>query len=187
MKIFRFFNDKVRYTRNKSQLKNLSVQEVAQVSIVHRLEVQSLGLKFLTEKCLPDLISHDFTKIDNLEDFIKAKNTEGNFKNEKWWYQHHMDNEPHHALEYHGTEKINLWHFMHMAFDWVLASKTRSKDGKFGYQVNPEKFAPQLVKAFRQLILDLDEMTEVVDFDQLVKNVEKSTSVENDISSDKKK
>jgi DNA-directed RNA polymerase subunit H (RpoH/RPB5) len=134
-------------------------------TISHQHDVFLLASYFIEKEFLPDIRSHDYTKLDYIKEFrdnFHHSIVKGlPFREHEWW-NFHVKMEPHHALDYTGRKKIHLGHFIHMIADWMCAGKTRSKDGKFNPpDMNSEKLKEKLLDAFINTIDWFDKNSRV--------------------------
>jgi len=121
-----------RMTNNKNIVPDRDV--LLAESRQHSSDVINLFHYFLRKEIIPDVSTHDWTKIKYIDLFLDNFKFQlidgGKFKDHKWWKKH-VNEEPHHALDYTGARPIHLGHVLHMLCDWVAAGKARSKDGNF--------------------------------------------------------
>lgn len=99
-------------------------------SLVHIRDVQHLMLK-VVNFMLSDVLTHDWTKIEETDKFLDnfVKTGEGKeFKQQEWW-KLHAANERHHPMDYTGEGKPMLPDIIHMLCDWVAAGNARSDKG----------------------------------------------------------
>lgn len=127
-------------------------EELIEYTQAHIRDVIGLFTYYMRREVYPDVKSHDYTKLEKIDlfhDNMKATLQKGNkFKTLKWW-NIHVRNEPHHALDYTGSKKILIGHILHMLCDHVAAAKARSKTSKIEFQpMDDEKLAKVLVAAY---------------------------------------
>jgi hypothetical protein len=135
--------------------KEVDKQDLLRDIKIHQKDVFGLFHYFMKKDVFPDVASHDYTKVEHIDEFLdninsKVRGTLKSFYAHKWW-KLHVGTERHHALDYNGQEPINLGHIIHMCVDWVAAGTARSDDGKF-HTYYPkdfdEKIGPLLRVAF---------------------------------------
>ena len=113
--------------------------EMLSQTYVHVIDVQML-VKLLFDEARVDVINHDWTKVQFIDDFrdnFVYKANGNSFKDHHWW-KAHVSSEKHHCLDFPFPDELLLTDFIHMAADWVAAGKARGTWTK--EQSIPKKF-----------------------------------------------
>jgi hypothetical protein len=160
----------------KASTDNLKAGEMLEKAVlleetkVHSEDVGNLLNYLMRFTTWPDRKKHDWSKLEYIDLFLDNINKKNNgeidsFYDHEWW-NIHITNEKHHALDYKGDDKLLLIDFIHMLCDWVAAGRARNPDGEFKvleYHKGPEfeeKIRPLLFEAFNNTLDWLVEHTE---------------------------
>lgn len=97
--------------------------------LAHRRDVMELVKNFIEHHVLPDVLTHDMTKVTDFkvfETFLYNKlfKTKGNNADPNIWYNLHYK-ERHHVFDYNGSEDLHLGDLLHLCADWIAAAKAR--------------------------------------------------------------
>jgi hypothetical protein len=135
---------------------------------MHANDVKEIVKNFIIEEILPDVVTHDYTKMDYETIFYRALERKILYNDKslmKSWMKIH-NRERHHCFTYTGSHKIHLGDVIHMCADWIAAGKGRSDDGKFVLDLNefpPVRIKDLLYLAFKNTLEVMDLNTVVLD------------------------
>lgn len=130
---------------SKEQLLNSSKQHISDVS---------QGLYFLIDKIKKTAQKHDFTKINNIEDFYNDFKT--GFKNTYWWNMHQQEERHHFNTKEFIKEDVDLIDVLEQIVDGVMAGMARS--GQYREEIPDTEL---LLRAYRNTIRLLLDNLEV--------------------------
>lgn len=113
------------------------------------------AMKFLIDKMELSASNHDFTKIDNIDeffnDFYDTQTKQLDFTRDGSWWQNHVKTERHHLNSY-CPDDVNLIDVLEMICDCTVAGMARS--GKFREFTLSDEILQKALKNTIKLVLD---------------------------------
>lgn len=136
-------------------------KELLQNSDSHIGDVQAVG-GWLAEKFINQIEQHDFTKIDNIDEFYTdfvdvLEDKSKSFKDMKWFKDIHIQKERHH-LNDRCPEDVNLLDVLEMVVDCTVAGLARSGN-VYPIEISKE-ILDKAIDNTKQLIIDNTEVEE---------------------------
>ena len=154
--------DKIKIPKSQDADTRTSGNNVTKESLLantysHINDVQNVGW-WLTMKFKEQLINHDHTKVDNIDEFYQdfTSGKQGKeFKALPWWQIHKTER---HHLNDSVPEDVNLLDVLEMVIDCTVAGLARSGNV---YDITiPEDVLKKAIDNTKQLIID---NTEIID------------------------
>ena len=124
-------------------------QELLKNSKQHILDVRK-GLDFLNKLLKEAGNKHDFTKIDNIDEFYTDFQT--GFKKQEWWKMHQEKERHHFNTKKYIQKDVNLIDVLEQITDGVMAGMARS--GKYRKEVPDIKLLLKAYENTAKLLLD---------------------------------
>ena len=127
----------------------VSKKELLKNSKQHIGDVKK-GLKFLSELLKEAGNKHDFTKINNINEFYADFQT--GFKKQEWWKMHQKEERHHFNTKKYIPREVNLIDVLEQIVDGVMAGMARS--GKYRKEVPDTKLLLRAYENTAKLLLD---------------------------------
>jgi len=128
---------------------NVSRIELLRNSKQHILDVRK-GINFLIGLLREVGNKHDFTKIDNIDEFYADFQT--GFKKQDWWKMHQKKERHHFNTKKYIQKDVNLIDVLEQLVDGVMAGMARS--GKYRKEVPDTKLLLKAYENTAKLLLD---------------------------------
>lgn len=133
----------------------VSKEQLLKSSKSHISDVKK-GMKYIAEKVLDRAEEHDYTKIDDIDQFFD--DFKNDFKDSKWWVKH-QDKERHHLKDSdYVQDDVNLIDILEMIVDGVMAGLARS--GEYREEKIPDKLLRKAYENTIQMLLDVVKVKE---------------------------
>lgn len=123
--------------------------ELVKSSKQHILDVKK-GLNLFSRKLREAGNKHDFTKINNIDEFYADFQT--GFKKQEWWKMHQEKERHHFNTKKYIQKNINLIDILEQITDGVMAGIARS--GKYRKEMIDAKLLVKAYKNTAKLLLD---------------------------------
>jgi hypothetical protein len=127
----------------------VSKEELLMESGQHIHDVQR-GLDYLSYLLMKAGINHDYTKIENIDEFYRDFQT--GFKKQDWWEKHQKEERHHFNTKKHIQEDVNLIDVLEQIVDGVMAGMARS--GKYRHEPISDELLQKAYKNTAKLLLD---------------------------------
>lgn len=121
----------------------------------HHISDVKKGLNFLSKLLKEAGNKHDFTKIDNIDEFHADFRT--GFKKQGWWKIHQEKERHHFNTKKYIQKDVNLIDILEQITDGVMAGMARS--GKYRKEVPDAKLLLKAYENTAKLLLDNLEIT----------------------------
>jgi len=129
--------------------RKVSKEQLLESSVLHIQDVAK-GLMLLADLLMEKAKKHDFTKIEEIEEFYRDFRT--GFKRKEWWRLHQQEERHHFTTKKYIPKDINLLDILEQIVDGVMAGLARS--GKYRYEPIDDKLLKKAYKNTVKLLIN---------------------------------
>ena len=133
----------------------VSKQQLLKASKQHIQDVKK-GLYFLIDILRDKAKKHDYTKIENIDEFYRDFKT--GFKRKDWWRMHQKVERHHFDTKKYIQKDVNLLDVIEQIVDGVMAGMTRT--GKWRYEPLSNELLQKAYKNTAKLLLKVIKVKE---------------------------